>query len=672
MSFNKALVIYRKELLELLRDRRTLFTTIVLPVIMYPLLFMGFSAIMGRQKQVLEQRGATVAFADSTTLNTAASREMSQQIQKSIAGIEYFTLVPYSATTNQLYSEKEIQAVVTLSDSLSQSGLPTYKILIRYDASGEREQLIHSKIKTTLQEQEKEEIGRRLQSLKVAPELIKPFRVESWDTSTAQKKMGTMLGMFLPYIMILTLVAGAATIAADLVAGEKERKTLETLLVSSATRGEIVLGKYLTIITMAMVNVAINLVSLSFSLRFLLSQSGLQTQGLQMPVSAFGILLLAMVPLATLFSALLLSISTFSRNMKEARTYEQPILMVSMMMGMISFIPSVEINNLLALVPVVNIALLFKAVMIGEYQLLHLLLTIGSTLLLDIAAIWTTVRLFNTEAVLFRKEDDSDLKITRTNKRSFFNPFYGLVYFALGVVALFYLGGKWQAADLYRGLAQTQIIIILLPVLLVLRLMKQAPRPILRLRAPRLKEIALVPFIAVSAAVLVALLAQLINHWFPFPKEYINSLMKLFDQDVTLWQSLLVVAVLPGICEEIMFRGWLIRFFEGKQARYAVIVSALLFAIFHLDPFRLLPTFLLGLLLGWLTVRSGSIVNSMLSHAVNNALALLVVTFATQPWLKPFLQNSESFKWWVGLIALPVLILALWAFHRVTANKEVA
>jgi len=181
-----------------------------------------------------------------------------------------------------------------------------------------------------------------------------------------------------------------------------------------------------------------------------------------------------------------------------------------------------------------------------------------------------------------------------------------------------------------------------------------------------------VPFIAVSAAVLVALLAQLINHWFPFPKEYINSLMKLFDQDVTLWQSLLVVAVLPGICEEIMFRGWLIRFFEGKQARYAVIVSALLFAIFHLDPFRLLPTFLLGLLLGWLTVRSGSIVNSMLSHAVNNALALLVVTFATQPWLKPFLQNSESFKWWVGLIALPVLILALWAFHRVTANKEVA
>ena len=141
---------------------------------------------------------------------------------------------------------------------------------------------------------------------------------------------------------------------------------------SSASRQEIVLGKYLTIITMSMINVVINLISLSFSVRYLVAQSGLETSGVKMPVSAFLILLVAMLPLATLFAAILLSISTFSRNMKEARTYEQPIMMVSMLLGMVSFIPSIEFSNLLAMVPVINIALLFKAVMINEFTLAQL------------------------------------------------------------------------------------------------------------------------------------------------------------------------------------------------------------------------------------------------------------------------------------------------------------
>lgn len=669
MSFKKALIVYRKELLELLRDRRTLFATVVLPVIMYPLLFMGFSAIMSRQAGVLEKRGATVAWVDSLSIRNADSAIISKNIQDNLAKLEYFTVVPAPKALKQLYAEEEIQAIVTLSDSLSKQGLATYKLQVQYDASGERERMIYGKIEKALLATEKAEINRRLVTLKVNPELIKPMVIVPRDTSTAEKKMGSFLGMFLPYIMILTLVAGAATIAADLVAGEKERRTLETLLVSSASRSEIVWGKYLTIFTMAMVNVTINLVSLSFSLRFLMSQSGLETQGLQLPISAFLILLLAMVPLASLFAALLLSISTFSRNMKEARTYEQPIMMVSMLLGMISFVPSIEINNLLALVPVVNISLLFKAVMINEYALSHLLLTIGTTLVLDAIAIWATVKLFNTESVLFRSEDDSNVKITRANKRSFFNPFYGLVYFAIAVLALFYLGGKWQAANLVKGLQMTELALILLPVLIVLRLLKLKPKETLRLKLPRLQEVALVPFIAVSAAVLVTLAAQLINAVFPFPPEYMESMSKIFQQDVSLGMMFLVIAILPGICEEVLFRGFLIRFF-GDKARNAVIISALLFAIFHLDPFRFLPVFLLGLLLGYLTVRSGSIINSMLSHAINNGLALLVVTYASQPWLKPLLQDAENFKLWVGLLALPVLATSLWMFHKVTAPKE--
>jgi len=212
-----------------------------------------------------------------------------------------------------------------------------------------------------------------------------------------------------------------------------------------------------------------------------------------------------------------------------------------------------------------------------------------------------------------------------------------------------------QAKDFFMGLIQTQFIIIALPVLFLLRILKQNPNEVLRLKAPRLKEIVLVPFIAIPAAIVVAILSQLINMFFPFPEKYIEMLSKLFTMDQSILKVFLVMAVLPGICEELLFRGFMMRFFEKYGARWAVIISALLFAAFHLDPFRFLPVLLLGFLLGYLTIRSGSIYNSMLSHALNNGLALFVTTFAGAAWMKPLLKGEDGLQYWLIIPAVIVL-----------------
>lgn len=675
MNFKKALVIFRKEILEMLRDKRTLFTTIILPVVLYPLLFIGFSSIMSRQTEVLEKREATVALIDSLSVRTPDSDAVYRLILESLQNTPHLKVVESPPQLARLYGEKSILAVVSFSDSISTGGMPTYNLGVRFDAASDEGQVIYGKLEKSLMQISEQIVARRLKELGEEPQYIKPLVIHQFDTSTSAKKMGSVLGVMLPYLMIVMLVTGASVVAADLVAGEKERRTLETLLVSSATRGEIVLGKYLTVFSMAMINVLINLISISFSVRFFLTQMGMESQGLHLPLGSFLILLLAMVPLATLFSALMLSISTFSRNMKEARTYEQPIMIASMLMGMVSFIPSIEISNLLAMVPVINISLLFKAVLIGEWQLSHLLITVGTTLILDIFAIWITVRLFHSEAVLFRTEDDSGgIKTVRKNKRGFFNSFYGLAYYSLALVALYYLGSKWQVADIVTGLLKTQVLVILLPVFLVLQLLKfKGPelRKILRLQTPKLKEIALVPFIAVSAAIVVAIIGQLINLVFPFPPDYLEKLSGVFNMDIPTWQMFLLIAVLPGVCEELLFRGFLMRFFEGKKFWYPVLITALLFAVFHLDPFRLLPTFLLGTLLGYLALRSGSLFNSMLSHALNNALALFIVTYAAKPWLRFLIVDAENLQYWVVIPAILVLAASLWAFHKITAPKEV-
>lgn len=661
MNFKKVAVVYRKELLEVLRDKRTLFATLVLPVLLYPLLIVGFNAIMTRQTAEMEEQGATIALRDSV------NDDVTRMLATDIGSIENFSYVPYSQTTDKLYEEKEIQAIISFRDSLDAAGTRFYRVYVQYDKSKERGRLVYNKLVDSFKISEKKLMKQQLELNGVKPEILELINIREKDTSTAQKKMGMMLGMFLPYIMVIMLLSGASTVAADLVAGEKERRTLETLLVSSAARQELVFGKYLTIITLSMVNVFVNLFSISFSLKFMLANSAAEMAGVQMPMSAILILLMAMIPLATFFAAVLLSISTFSRNMKEARTYEQPLLWVAMMLAMVSFLPAVDMSNLMALIPIVNIALLFKAVMINEYTMSHLLITIGSTLVLDVLAIWATIKLFTTESVLFRSEDDGgSLKAVSKNKKSFFNPYNGIVYFSLALVVMYYLGSYLQIKDLMKGLLQTQVFIIGLPAWLIIRLLKLKENEIVRLKAPKLKELLIVPFIAIPAAVIVSILSQLINLIFPFPAKYLEIMGKLFTMDSSVLKVFMVMALAPGFFEEYMFRGFMMRFFEKYGDKAAIIITAFLFAAFHLDPFRFLPVFLLGLLLGYLTLRSGSIVNSMLSHTINNGLALVLVTYGGSSWLKPLISGKDELHYWVLIPALVVFTIAIYLFHKVT------
>ncbi len=650
--------------MELFRDKRTIFSTVLLPVILYPIIFVGFSALMSRQTSVLERQGAIIAVSDSVQNSSTAI------IREHISKIENFQYPEYSIKSQDLYKSKDIHAILSIRDSLTADNVHTYKISLQFDKSSDRGKMLQEKLLAALRKAEKEIMESTLTELRISTSILDIIGIEEIDTSTAEKKMGMMLGSILPYLLIMMLISGAALVAADLVAGEKERKTLETLLVSSAYRNELVMGKYMTVITFSLLNVLINLFSLYFSMRYMVGQSGLETAGISVPLKGFILLLVALVPLATLFAAVLLSISTFSRNIKESHSYGQPLLMLAMFAAMITFFPAFELNHGMALIPVVNIALFFKAVMINEYQIIHLVMILGSTLLLDVVAIFVSVKLFNSESVLFRTDDDSSLKNVRKEKRNLFNPYYGMMFFVLSLVLLYYLGGYLQKKDLGKGLLQTQIFIITLPSLLILQGFKLKPADILRIKVPRISELLLIPFIAIPAAILVSGLANLINYVYPFPPGYLEKMMELFTFDAKLWKVFLIVAITPGICEEIMFRGFLMRFFENNGKTTAVVITALLFAAFHLDPFRFLPVFFLGLLLGYITVRSSNVVNSMLSHALNNGFALFVSTYASASWIKPLIKDGETLQHWLVIPAFIILVVALFVFHRITAVKE--
>ncbi|HNV93038.1 MAG TPA: CPBP family intramembrane metalloprotease, partial [Candidatus Cloacimonas sp.] len=195
MNFKHTLVIFRKELMEVLRDKRTIFTTFILPIILYPLIIVGFNSVMMRQTKVLEERGATIAVQDSV------DNEISHRLIQGLVRIKNYTFLPYNESTKQHYAEKDIQCIVTIRDSLGSEGTQFFKIYITYDKSKDQSRIVYEKLSKQLSKVEKELQQERLQISGLSPDFLNLVDIRERDTSSAQKKMGMFLGMFLPYIV---------------------------------------------------------------------------------------------------------------------------------------------------------------------------------------------------------------------------------------------------------------------------------------------------------------------------------------------------------------------------------------------------------------------------------------------------------------------------------------
>jgi sodium transport system permease protein len=183
MNSKKVMIVYRKELMEVLRDKRTLFTTLLLPVILYPLLIVGFNAIMARQTGVLEKKSASVAVQDSVM------NPVSMAIIEKLAEVENYTILPAAGNAQSLYENKDIQAIVSISDSLTASGLTTYQVYIQYDTANEQSMTVYSRLKDKLAESKNDLLHEQLELRGVHTDVLEILDVRPIDTASSQRKM---------------------------------------------------------------------------------------------------------------------------------------------------------------------------------------------------------------------------------------------------------------------------------------------------------------------------------------------------------------------------------------------------------------------------------------------------------------------------------------------------
>ncbi len=406
MNWRSIRTIYTKELRDLLRDKRTVRSMIVIPLIVMPALTFGVGKIA--TMVVSKARAETPSV---MVLGGADSPDVITQLKKEAK----INLVPEAADWAQQISDKKLRVAVRLPEKfeagLKAGAAPTVTIY-HYEgelksgfAVGEMEKFFRGLSAQTAKE--------RLAEHGLPATLVQPFETKRENVAPPEKVGGNTLGGILPYMIIILCFMGAVYPALDMTAGEKERGTMETLLCSPVNRVDIVLGKFLMVLTGSLSAMALSLLSMSVSFFLLGSMFGGRAAAvagaaatsapLPMidPLGIFGVLAMVL-PVAVLFSAVIFTVALFAKSFKEAQSYVQPMVFVIIMPAIIGMLPGIDLNARLALVPILNLSLVCKEMLSGVWHWNYIAIIFGSTCVYAGVALALAVRMFNREDVIFR------------------------------------------------------------------------------------------------------------------------------------------------------------------------------------------------------------------------------------------------------------------------------
>ncbi len=520
------------------------------------------------------------------------------------------------------------------------------------------------------------------------------------------------MASLVPLILILMTVTGAVYPAIDLTAGERERGTLEALIAAPIPRFQVLFAKFIGVLTVAMMTAVVNMTGM-FSTLFVFGLIpilfGEGSFGGWEILQVFGLLIL----FAGFFSAVLLAVTSFARSFKEAQAYIVPLMLLSITPGVISLTPGLQLSGILSVVPLVNIVLLAREIMEGTATPLPAIIAISSTTVYGLAALSIAASIFGSDSILYGSQTSWRSLIRRprlkqntvpiSNAMSCLAVIFPLSFLSIGLVSRVPgVVANWQGIEVEKVAywhnllpfaLSTVIVFVVVPYLFLwhgnVRL-KNA----LKLKFGNGMGYVAAVLIGVCLWPLVGQLVYLVNDWIGFIQgsssdvpEWKQQLIEKAKAVVEQWRTVnpfLIVfcfSVIPAVCEEFFFRGVLFRaLFSQNRAWVAIIVSALAFGIFHtlsltdLSSQKFLPSFLAGLVLAWLSYKSGSIIPGMILHTVNNGILVSVAYYedklASAGWIKENQDGFPSGILWLAFIGVIAGAVITWLMKTPDFQNE--
>jgi sodium transport system permease protein len=403
MPLRNIRIVYRKELTEALRDRRTLISTLLVPLLLFPLLSVGFGALAVTLVKKAEEETPKVMLLGGAD---------SPAVLEALGTSKKIEVVPATPDWKEKIINKEIRAAIAIPGgfeaSLAEQNPQTIEI---YKYEGELKSSISADtVEYTLKSYRDKVTESRLDVNHVPSSILTPFHIKQDNVAPPEKVGGAAFGGIIGYMVILLCLTGGMYPAMDLTAGEKERGTMETILSSPISRLDLVLGKFFLVLTASLVTAALSVLSMGVSfwgmrqLKAFDVSKNPDAAGMQVHIgyaAVFSVFLMA-VPLAVLFSAGLITISLFAKSYKEAQSYVSPLMILVIVPAVAAMLPGVELTGKLALVPILNVSLLCKELVTGTYHWNFIALIFLSTSVYAAAALFLAVKMFQREDVLFR------------------------------------------------------------------------------------------------------------------------------------------------------------------------------------------------------------------------------------------------------------------------------
>lgn len=634
--------IFKKEILDIVRDRKSIFMMIVVPILLYPIIMVLLMGIMNSSINKMTSETITLGLSSAPNaefVEIVDSENAIREKEDTLGNIEIKTNI------KDYKSELEKGEIDAYIDNSIKDN--DYKVIINSasDESGIKSDAIFdvmNKYKRKMSEREIEKHGLN------SKQILEPIKYEKVDITNSAKKAGMLLGQVIPFILIIGVLFGSIYPAIDVMAGEKERGTLETLFSLPISNMELVIGKYMAVSASAILTSLLNIISMSCTLGYFMKAESIYNPSMMhINYSGLGgavlITVVSVILFAQVVSALAMCVCSFAKTFKEAQNYITPLMLIIMVPAYISMIPNISLSRITATIPVVNISLLIKSVISLRANMKMVSLVLIVNLIFVLISLVLLSKIFNSEDILFGEKRNFKLIQSRSSIKEGSMPGIsdGFMVYVLAFISLIYVSPILNMKLGIMGNTINQFIMALIPILVAVYI-KADFKKLFSIKKIKIKDIIRAAVTWFVGSLIMSVFVMILLKLFPDQMKVSEQLNEIIKSSGGLFTQIILFALVPAICEETLFRGFVLSAFRDKKTFgqknekhivFAIVVSGILFGIMHLDFIRIIPTSILGMVMAYNVYKSKSIFTSVGIHFFNNLLSVLSVNFGVQAML---------------------------------------
>lgn len=384
--------VFKKEVMENIRDKRTMMSSVILGSFLGPVMALGLiymSVQVGKDK------------AEKQLELPVINMQYAKNLEKHLIAQDV-KIVSLEKSPEDAIKDKDYDVVLAISEDFAESMAQASpaKVMLYFDDSAKGAASVSVRRVKALINAYSSQIGAmRLQLRGVSPGLMQVVTIEQHDQATAQSR-GAQLLMFLPYFLIIGVFMGSMYLAIDTTAGEKERKSLEPLFLNPVSRVQVLAGKLAATVSFGLLTLLLTMIAFKLTMPFYPTKS----LGLTMSLSLYdmGLIMILLIPLALLAGSIQTIIAAFSKSFKEAQTYVNLVIFIPLIPSMLLMFMPVKEKLWMFATPILSQNILINQLIRGEdVEWANVGVCVLGTVIVGGLLAWFAVRLYNKENMLF-------------------------------------------------------------------------------------------------------------------------------------------------------------------------------------------------------------------------------------------------------------------------------